>query len=469
MTETTYSHLVLLDLDPPPNLPHVYCETVERSGVLDVLKGRLKMTPAMRLRPLVLPIYETPHTYHILAKVDSDCSLTDRNRATSLIHEYVISGVRAGRTLDAIVRSVVQMFPSRVIKGRNYECNNDPQNRLGTSARFKLKTFSSSDTDTGHPSVFKSPLIVKPNTPAAKKAPAPPSPAPPSPAPPNPAPPSAKAHTTNSPEASELLNHQVEVPLANPIGDIPDLGDLLAAGDNVQVEFADELPPNAAILPTQPDIAGQQPHTPVTLAKSKHTPKAKGRSLSDFDQRDIDQLSSKIDYLQKHMGEKMGRLHGAINYLSARVDDMVSVQKEIKELLNSASQKSVAAELAAKPQWPLRDEGCLERYIEQDPEGTHLLERLVFPLLTRLASPTLCIHVGTYRRIWTLQSIVALMQSELKYLHCFLFYLNINFALPLLNQRFKGKTPLGHCNLKLSINMLLAPTSCNVPSSSHNN
>ena len=143
-----YDHLLVLDLDPRPNYPHVCCVSIENTGIRDVHHGRLKLSKSFRLRPINLPIYKEKQLFHIIAKTHKSCNNDDRNRATSLVNEHVFNCLKADMAMDTAVRSIVENFPSRVLKGMNFGAMNEPLSRYtGTSARHQLPALSSSETD----------------------------------------------------------------------------------------------------------------------------------------------------------------------------------------------------------------------------------------------------------------------------------------------------------------------------------
>ncbi len=331
MAETTYSHVILFDVDPAPNQPHVYCETMERSKIETVVNGRLKMTEALRTRPIELPIYDPPHSYYFLAKVDSDCSMLERNRARSAIQDHVMQGLRQGLSMSDLASSAVKAFPSRVIKGRNYVASNAPATRLGTSARFTPKVVSSSESDTGKKTTFIAPRNVKRKAAVSKSV---------------------------APVAQVVVE---DVPTA--VQDIPDLGDLLANG-NVPVTLSND----DVIIANGASVTGDTavPDPPPTI-KRVHS--------NSNCQSNIDAISGKVDYLPKFLGEKISNLHGAVTYLSGRVDDIITAQGELKELLNSYAADNMVKNFMEKPNFPFTSADQLNEYLEADPEGRHLTER----------------------------------------------------------------------------------------------
>ncbi len=353
MTDTTYSHVILFDVDPSPNQPHVYCETIPRSGVTSVLSSRLKLTENLRQKPIELPIYETPHCYYVVAKVDADCSMLERNRATNAVYEHVLEALQQDMAMAEIARSIVKEFPGRVIKGKNYAEHNAPSNRLGTSSRFKPKNFSSSDTDTGKKQAFKQPRKVKKAV-AKKKSD-------------EDAALKAAADVDVAAAAGVVVTH-----VNNPLEDIPDLEDLLSKGD-VHVSFASEgatAQADAASARSVEPAADREDPPPVILNHQSSASTSNGQSPAD-----ALGLTTKLDYMQKQLGEKLSKLHGAISYLSGKIDDIDSKQGELKELINSYMANTMAEDFMEKPDFPFTEEAQLYSYLEDDPKGKHLIER----------------------------------------------------------------------------------------------
>ncbi len=147
-SDKDYDHLLILDLDPRPNYPHVCCVTVENTGIRGVHHGRLKLTKNFRLRPIQLPIYKEKKLFHVIAKTHKACNNDDRHRATTLVNEHVFNCIKTGMTMDATVASSIENFPCRVLKEKNFAAMNEPVSKyIGTSARHQPLALSSSETD----------------------------------------------------------------------------------------------------------------------------------------------------------------------------------------------------------------------------------------------------------------------------------------------------------------------------------
>ncbi len=146
--DADYDHLILLDLAPRSNHPHVSCVSIENTGIRQVHQGRLKLSKNFRLRPIQLPIYQEKALYHIIAKTHKGCDNYDRNRATTLLNVHVFNCMKAGMLMDSIIASTVENFPCRVLKGKNFGSMNEPLSKYGaSSARHQPLALSSTDTD----------------------------------------------------------------------------------------------------------------------------------------------------------------------------------------------------------------------------------------------------------------------------------------------------------------------------------
>ncbi len=148
--DNLYTHLLLLDLDRRPNYPYVQCVSIENSGIRSVHKGRLKLSRNFRLRAIDLPTYGAErHMYHIVAKCHKDCSTNDRNRACTALNDFVTNALKTHMTIDGVMASIVEIFPSRVLQNKDFQNHNAPLTKYGSSsARFKgLAAISSSETD----------------------------------------------------------------------------------------------------------------------------------------------------------------------------------------------------------------------------------------------------------------------------------------------------------------------------------
>ncbi len=146
--DADYDHLLILDLEPRSNYPYVCCVTIANTGIRGVHHGRLKLSKTFRLRPIRLPIYREKKLFHAIAKTHIACSSDDRNRATCAVNEHVFHCLKTGMTMDVVVASVVENYPSRVLKGKNFAAMNEPSSKyVGTSARHQALALSSSETD----------------------------------------------------------------------------------------------------------------------------------------------------------------------------------------------------------------------------------------------------------------------------------------------------------------------------------
>ncbi len=169
---TTYDGVILIDLDPEPNFPAAYCESMATSGIRDTYlyeDGRLKLTPKTRTTAIKLPIYEDRHSYYCVAKVDSLCNTEERRRAVRALNDFLDLAKKAGRTLKETVREIVQLYPARVLKGFNFEKQNEPSTRLGSSSRFR-KVVSCTDTDGNNSQLEQTPDIEMPSRKKSKTA-----------------------------------------------------------------------------------------------------------------------------------------------------------------------------------------------------------------------------------------------------------------------------------------------------------
>ncbi len=147
--ETTYDAVILIDPEPEPNFPPAYCESFFNSGIMNTdlfQEGRLKLTPKTRSTLIELPIYEDCHKYYCVAKVDSLCNTDDKRRAVRALNDYLELAKKAGRKLKDAVKEIVDLYPARVLKGFNFEKQNEPLTRLGSTNRFQ-KNFSCTETD----------------------------------------------------------------------------------------------------------------------------------------------------------------------------------------------------------------------------------------------------------------------------------------------------------------------------------
>ncbi len=339
---TSYDSVIIVDLDPPQNYPHASYDTIDRLGLEK--EGKLKLSRNFRLRAIRLPIYEHAHFHHVIAKIDTRCTTSDKQNATRSVNEHIRNAKKANMTMDAVLQSVVETFPSRVVKGLNYDAHNEPISKFGTSSRRKINTqFSSSDTDGVQANHHET---------IAKKA-------------------AAKKKKENDPPQQRVValphNGDPTMPFRviapSPGGssnvDIPDLMDVLGA----QVTLVDE-----------PETRGAEvPAIPVEEHVSVKEPPAKVRRINNDD---IKALQERIDNVQNQVNSSLARIHKGILYLTGEVEQFREEYKGIASKLDDVIGDSIVKKMSARHHtFPFDSLQALEAYLEDDPQMTLLIER----------------------------------------------------------------------------------------------
>ncbi len=354
---TSYDHVLLLDLDPAPDFPHASHEPIARHGIEEAAGGRLKLSRNFRLRPIKLGIYAEPHWYHIIAKFDTRCTLSDRIKATRAVNVHIREARKTLHSMDAIVKSVVEQFPCRVVRGLNYEDHNNPTSKFGTSARRKVNTqFSSSETDAN--------AIQKPQTPPKKKRGRPKkTPAdrqnptqeegrkrdfssafstPAEPTALSPAEPTALPHDGNPTTPFTVI-------APNPNTDKQD--DVLDIS-NWDIVFQD-------VAPTQHEVQVKEPAT----------------KMSRNDRVDLKALHRRLDSFESKVNANLTRIHKALIYLTEQTEKFREDYQAIRDTLRTVTEKHVVKTIDNAHVFPFDSLAALQAYMDSDPDLEILIER----------------------------------------------------------------------------------------------
>ncbi len=325
------------------------------------------MTRNLRLRPLRLPIYEDPpHQYHLIAKVDGDCSNDDRKKASSAVNAVIDAMKKTNTPMDEIISSIVQTFPSHVLKGYNYSANNSPNSLIASSSRFKskLNLVSASDSDAAATSSSKKPAAT-------------------------PFPPRRHRKTTKG-DVSHcdrphyralksslfLISDGTEVPYTPPSATPssltepmpPPLPPKTASGTSGSASLADAFgePPAGIDLEF---IDEQQPQVVRPLAK---------RSNSHADvSNEVGKLSSKVESLEKLLRGRFDRLSGTVLTLTATMTGIKEQLDSIDSKVENIQHNYLMTKVTSQACFPLASAAETNAYLEADPKCTALTERYV--------------------------------------------------------------------------------------------
>ncbi len=144
-----YDRVLLLDLYPGPNYPHVTVVSFHKTGIPVALLESAKLTRELRMAARDLPIYPDPgHEYYIVAKMEVKCDRTEEARAVRAVNEFVQELLRAGRDLHDLQEEIVDNFKGRVQHLIPYvrKDERDEQRTFKSSSR-RREAISSSDPE----------------------------------------------------------------------------------------------------------------------------------------------------------------------------------------------------------------------------------------------------------------------------------------------------------------------------------
>ncbi len=341
---TSYDAVLLVDFDPPPHLPFASYESLAKCGIDTATK--LKLSRNFRLRPQHLPIYENVHSHHIVAKIDVRCSTNDRQNAARFVNEHIRNALKANMTTDAIILSVVETFPSRVVKGLNYGAMNEPISKFGTSSKRAIPTqFSSSETDG-----ILNEQVGKKKKKQSKK-------------------------TADDGHAALALPHDgnpstpftVIASVPHPSTDIPDLMDLLNGQYVPEVDVGRQAtPPSTTPSGSSTGDAANSVVVRPPAAKVRRTAANEPSAAT---------TEARLDMLDQQLHTNLQRIHKGILYLTGEVETFREEYKIIARKLDKMTENTIATKLASDHTFPMSTLEELEAYMEQDPKLTILIER----------------------------------------------------------------------------------------------
>ncbi len=144
-----YDRVLLLDLYPGPNYPHVTVVSFGKTGIPVEQLQSTKLTRELRLAARDLPIYPDPgHEYYIVAKMEAKCDRTEEARAARSVNDYIRDHLRAGRSLQTVQEFIVDNFKGRVQHQIPYVKKEDrAEQRTSKSMSRRRLQVSSSDPE----------------------------------------------------------------------------------------------------------------------------------------------------------------------------------------------------------------------------------------------------------------------------------------------------------------------------------
>ncbi len=353
-----YSHLLLLDLTPLPKDSPCSCYTIKNSGIDEFYSGRIKMTRKLRMTPLRLHIFEDPHEYHLVAKVDSSCDSNAMTVACSAVNEHIRKAKRTGMSMKEAAMSVIDNFPPRVLKGFDFTEHNNPISKFGSSARVRNRmALLSSDTEgtQGVGSQGQDTQTPPPPPPIKKR--------------PEPTPSNSDEDEDAREVSSKKAPKKKKLPKAKPV-DKP--------SEVFKVPVTDSTPPPGATVIAPAPVNT----TPLVLdgvidLGLLNDSQLPVRSLSASSD-DVQRVANKVESFQKSVSRQLETLQGSITYLCGRMETFNEEHLKLQQIVQQIADKAVADKLQEKEWFPLRNKADVEEYLLCDPNAQLAAERYTY-------------------------------------------------------------------------------------------
>ncbi len=409
LPRVTYDRILLLDLNPNPDYPHVTCVSYANSGIPAPDLDSARFNRDFRLTARDLPIYDTPgHVYFIVAKVESDCVAAEEQRATQAVNTFVAERRRAGVRLDRIPQEVVDGFKSRVQRRIPYvhvddRADHPPPRQTGSRRRPMV---SSSDPEGGagalpgalHVSRTTLGLSGKKGARGAGRgagakrqrmtSPATPAIAEPPPDPLLEAPPAPLSQTLSQPASGSTSNSVLfHVPVtqsSTPAG----AGVVLATEETPVVLDSELLSPQFRQVSATPR---QQPNILAPARSSAHSPsptptpsRLTATPHPADDNVAMTKVLEKVDAMDRRIEKRHARFLESLQYLISSVDQTSKEVAEIKDSLQKISGPIMSEEVQFMAAFPLQTPTDVEDYLKKDPKLTHLIQKYVAQLTNQV-------------------------------------------------------------------------------------
>ncbi len=366
MDRVTYDRVLLLDLYPNSDYPHVTVVSFANTGIPVAQLESMKMTRDVRLQPRDLPIYgDDTHEYYIIAKIESDCDRREEGRASYAVNEFVHEHLRLGIRIQDLPVYIVDNFRGRVQRRVTYvrKSEVDAVHTVAPSSFRKRPMVSSSDPEGLQPVNHKQNLdlrsiVKKPKVdPKAANKASPTMATASSPMPPPPTAATPQARTTATP----------------PLG----FHDLQA--DALDPQLVDD--PGAVEHNTQP----VEPQTPTGHSLPRHSSSSlsgKSQPNSQRSSKDghgpcdnclrpvlerCESLNVKIDRTHKKLS---GGLRVNVNLLEKLANDVADIKRAITALTGTtvANQSTIL-----ETTFPLLTKADIDKYLDDDPTANNAM------------------------------------------------------------------------------------------------
>ena len=140
-----YNRLVMHDVSLPVPAARVFMTSVKKSGLTPEQVNKLVMSSAKRKKQLMLPIYEPPRWFQIVAKIEATCTHREALDATNVILTKLLALIKGGYSVEDAYDKVVCDFPGHVQRGVLYQHRSLPFKR--TITRFDRTSLMWSESD----------------------------------------------------------------------------------------------------------------------------------------------------------------------------------------------------------------------------------------------------------------------------------------------------------------------------------
>ncbi len=380
----SYDHVLLLDLMPLSGFPHVSAVSYKYSGIPEDMLQNLKVTKELRLEPRRLPIYVTPHLYHIVAKIDKDCDTEERRRAATAVNDFLNNDLRAGLSLDQAVERIVDHFPARVLRRQAYLPKNavgEKKSYFAMTSRFRKRPAISSD-EVDSDANKENPGTKKQRSAAPKSPPPPQITAPTKSASP---PPTRTNVTINN---SGLVPLFFETPNDDQCPEVPDA----TAADENTLQTTAAAGGDSPLVEPPPEVNNNQ--DPVANCSfnsaSTHTPTPQTRKQGKLTNDKFNKLLERMDVIDKKEDRRYDLYAGSMKFLTDGMDevkaDLLHLKNAVKQL--TAQQIQNRVQMLDSYKFPCSTEEEIDELEASEGRLQQLFERQVYRLIDLLHSLT---------------------------------------------------------------------------------
>ncbi len=121
-----YNRIILHDIAPTVPANRVFLTSVKKSGLNEDEVHEMTMTMGKRTKARLLPIYDPPRHFNVLAKVETGCSTKEAMYALKLLRFKITNLLKSGMSVEEGVEWVVRNYPGHVRHGLAYQLKSLP-------------------------------------------------------------------------------------------------------------------------------------------------------------------------------------------------------------------------------------------------------------------------------------------------------------------------------------------------------